>query len=125
MHLSICLLDLYFHFTFWNLKKNTLTPFWLLRLVGTSGQMLLFFLFTWFVLKEEELEDTIGVIRICKSKDRQHNGQKKKNKRTNNDLENIKRKTKDRVTKLKVIFVYNILYIWQHPKTKKETHLFY
>ena len=47
----------------------------------------------------------------------------KKNKRTNNDLENIIRKTKDRVTQLKVIFIYNILYVWQHPK--KETHLFY
>ena len=31
-----------------------------------------------------------GVIRIRKSKkDRQHNGQKKKDKRTNNDLQNI------------------------------------
>jgi len=27
-----------------------------------------------------------GVIRICKSKDRQHNDRKKKDKRTNNDL---------------------------------------
>jgi len=33
-------------------------------------------------------EDTKGVIRIRKSKDRQHNGQKKKDKRTNNDLLN-------------------------------------
>jgi hypothetical protein len=39
-------------------------------------------------------EDTKGVIRIGKSKDRQHNGQKKKYKRTNN----ITHKTKDRVT---------------------------
>jgi hypothetical protein len=32
-------------------------------------------------------EDAIGVIRSRKSKkDRQHNGQKKKDKRTNNDL---------------------------------------
>jgi len=30
-------------------------------------------------------------------KDRQHNGQKKKDKRTNNDLQNIQ--TKDRVTR--------------------------
>jgi hypothetical protein len=37
-------------------------------------------------LKEEEF----GVIRIRKSmKDRQHNDQKKKDKRTNNDLQNI------------------------------------
>jgi hypothetical protein len=38
------------------------------------------------------------VIRIRKSKDRQHNGQKKKDKRRNNDLQNIRHKTKDRVT---------------------------
>ena len=36
---------------------------------------------------------------------------KEKDKRTNNDLQNITRKTKDRVTQLKVIFIYNILYI--------------
>jgi len=35
----------------------------------------------------EEFEDIKGVIRIRKSKtDRQHNGKKKKDKRTNNDL---------------------------------------
>jgi hypothetical protein len=33
---------------------------------------------------QEEFEDTKGVIRIRKSKDRQHNDQKKKDKRTNN-----------------------------------------
>ena len=45
-------------------------------------------------------QDTKGVIRILKSKnDRQHNGQKKKNKRTSNDLQNIHIKTKDRVTR--------------------------
>ena len=39
---------------------------------------------------QEEFEDTKGVIRICKSKkDRQHNDQKIKYKRTNNDLQNI------------------------------------
>ena len=42
-----------------------------------------------------ELEDTKGVIRIRKSKkNRQHNGQKKKYKRTNNDLQNIHIKLK-------------------------------
>ena len=46
---------------------------------------------------EEEFEDTNGVIRILKSKDR--HGQKKKNKRTNNDLQNITHKTKDQVTR--------------------------
>jgi hypothetical protein len=38
----------------------------------------------------EEFEDTKGVMRIRKSKkNRKHNGQKKKYKRTNNDLQNI------------------------------------
>jgi hypothetical protein len=48
---------------------------------------------------KEKSEDTKGVIRIRKSKDRQHNGQKKKDKRTNNDLQNTTHKTKDRVTR--------------------------
>jgi len=43
---------------------------------------------------KEGFEDTKGVIRIRKSKDRQYNGQKKKNKRTNNDLQNIHVKLK-------------------------------
>ena len=48
----------------------------------------------------EEFEDTKGVIRIRKSKkDRQHNGHKKKYKMTNNDLQNIAHKAKDRVTR--------------------------
>ena len=39
---------------------------------------------------QEEFEDTKGVIRIrISKKNRQHNGQKKKDKRTNNDLQNI------------------------------------
>jgi hypothetical protein len=39
---------------------------------------------------EEEFEDTKGVIRIhILKKDRQHNGQKKKYRRTNNNLQNI------------------------------------
>ena len=33
-------------------------------------------------------------------KNRQHNGQKKKYKRTNNDVQNITHKTKDRVTRI-------------------------
>jgi len=45
--------------------------------------------------KEEEFENTKGVIRIRKSKkNRQHNGQKKNYKRTNNDLQNIHIKLK-------------------------------
>jgi hypothetical protein len=42
----------------------------------------------------EEFEDTKGVIRIRTSKNRQHNDQEKKNKRTNNDLQNIHIKLK-------------------------------
>jgi hypothetical protein len=48
----------------------------------------------------EEFEDTKGVIRIrISKKNRQHNGQKKNYKRTNNDLQSITHKTKDRVTR--------------------------
>ena len=42
----------------------------------------------------EEFEDTEGTIRIHISKNREHNGQKKKFKRTNNDLQNINIKLK-------------------------------
>jgi hypothetical protein len=44
-------------------------------------------------------EDTNEVIRIRKSKkNRQYNGQKKRDKKTNNDLQNTTQKTKDRAT---------------------------
>jgi len=44
---------------------------------------------------EEEFEDTKGAIRICiLKKNRQHNDQKKKYKRTNNDQQNIHIKLK-------------------------------
>ena len=47
------------------------------------------------LLLQEEFEDTKGAIRIRTSKkNRQHNGQKKKYKRTNNDLQNIHIKLK-------------------------------
>jgi len=47
----------------------------------------------------EEFEDTKWVIWSRKSKkDRQHNGQKKRDKRTNNDLQKILHKTKDWIT---------------------------
>jgi len=43
-----------------------------------------------FDILQEESSDTKGVIRIPKSKKyRQHNGQKKRVKRTNNELQNI------------------------------------
>ena len=46
-------------------------------------------------LYEEEFEDTKGAIRIrISKKNRQHNDQKKKYKRTNNDLQNIHIKLK-------------------------------
>jgi hypothetical protein len=43
----------------------------------------------------KQVEDTKGVIRSCKSKDRQYNGHKKKNKRTNNTIQNTTQKTTD------------------------------
>jgi hypothetical protein len=44
---------------------------------------------------KKSLKNTKGVIRICTSKqDRQHNGQKKRDKKTNNDLQNIHIKLK-------------------------------
>ena len=44
---------------------------------------------------QEEFEDTKGVIRIrISKKNRQRNGQKKKDKRTNNDLQNMHLKLK-------------------------------
>ena len=48
----------------------------------------------------EELADTKGVFRIRKSEDRQHNDQKKNDKRTISDLQNIAQKTTDRVTRI-------------------------
>jgi hypothetical protein len=47
-------------------------------------------------LREEALEDTKGVIRIHKSKDRQHNVQKKKDKQWSTKHTH---RTKDRVTR--------------------------
>jgi hypothetical protein len=48
---------------------------------------------------QEGFEDTKVVIIIHKSKNRQHNCQKKKDKRTNNDLQIITHKTKVRVAR--------------------------
>ena len=68
---------------------------------------------------EEEFEDTKWVIRVRKSKkERHYNGQKKKDKRTNNDLQNITHKTKDRVTrtprKTVVKWLYHVSNIHVH-----------
>jgi hypothetical protein len=42
-----------------------------------------------------KLDDTKEVIRSKSKKDRQHNGQRAKGKETNNDIQNVKQKTKD------------------------------
>ena len=60
--------------------------------------------FLWYsytsTLIQEEIEDTKEVIRIVyRKKNRQHNGKKKKHKRTNNDLQNTTQKANDRVTR--------------------------
>jgi hypothetical protein len=53
-----------------------------------------------YIIMKEEFEDSKGIIRIRKwKKDRQHNGQKIKNKSTNSDLQNIIHKTKNQVTR--------------------------
>jgi hypothetical protein len=46
-------------------------------------------IYVFYCIFQEEFEDSKGVIRIRKSKDRQHNGKKKNDKRTNYDLQNI------------------------------------
>ena len=45
-----------------------------------------------------KFEYTKGVIKSRKSKDRQYNGQQKKDKETNTDLQNITQKNKDGTT---------------------------
>ena len=52
-----------------------------------------YFVYVLTILGLEEFEDTKGEFRIrIPKKNRQHNGQKKKYKRTNNDLKHIKLK---------------------------------
>jgi len=59
----------------------------------------LWFYSTW-TRSHEEFEDTKGIIRICESNmNRQHNGQKKKHKRTNNDLQTYNTMAKRKSTK--------------------------
>ena len=48
---------------------------------------------------EEEIEDTKGVIRMRKLKNRQHNGQQKKDKRIKQQSTKHTHKTNDRVTR--------------------------
>ena len=48
---------------------------------------------------KEEIEDTKGVIRICISKNRKHNGQKKKVQKDKQRSKKHTYKTKDQVTR--------------------------
>ena len=67
------------------------------------------------------------VIKIRQSnKDRQHNGQKKNDKRTISDRQNIKHKTKDRVTRtsLKIGGELKLGFIQLHIFKEKEWHYF-
>ena len=64
---------------------------------------------------QEEFEDTKGAIRNCISKiKRQHNGQKKKLKRTNNDRQNIHIKLKiEYKTPTSTVFIFKKIHINQ------------
>jgi hypothetical protein len=78
-------------------------------LVELAASHYLFGIFKPFLNEKPQVEqaqttqwtkDTKGVMRSRKSnKNRQHNGQKNKDKRRNNDLQNIAQKTKDRTTR--------------------------
>jgi hypothetical protein len=72
---------------------------------------------------QDELNDTKLIIRISKSNDRQHSGQRKKDKRTNNDLQTSHR-TKDGVTRTPLKtgdqFLQASLVIKTHKKPFKE-----
>ena len=60
---------------------------------------------------QEKLEDIKEVIRNRKSKkDRKLNGQKNKDKRTSNDLQNTTQKTRDRVTQFPLKSEYQLKY---------------
>jgi hypothetical protein len=73
----------------WNQTKK------LLNYVNKRNQMTAVLGYIKIDMKQEEFENTKGTIRIRLSKkNRQHNGQKKKYKRTNNDLQNIHIKQK-------------------------------
>jgi hypothetical protein len=75
-------------------------------------------------LLQEEFEDTKGVIRIHKYNVRQHNGQKKRDKMTYNDLRNTTLKTIDRVTptSLKIRVITKLPNSEQSYKGKVKTH---
>jgi hypothetical protein len=56
-------------------------------------------------------QDTKWVIRSRILKNREHNDQKKKDKGTNNDLQTITQKTKDRVTRTPLNSPCSIIYL--------------
>ena len=67
-----------------------------LHCVGRNCRLYVTVAMTVLLRLQEEYEDTIGVILIRKSKKvRKYNGQKKKDKRKNNDLQNTTQKTKE------------------------------
>ena len=90
---------------------------------------------------QEKLEDIKEVIRNRKSKkDRKLNGQKNKDKRTSNDLQNTTQKTKDRATRtlLKILhfklqFAFRLLrtltsFVYDTAKlriSKESSHLIF
>ena len=53
----------------------------------------------WYAFFEDKFEDTKGVIRIRKSKDRQYNDEKKKRIKGQATIYKITQKTKDRATR--------------------------
>ena len=91
--------------------KEVMNDLWLARISSLSNEVGLYVVLLEVLLfmpnslirhsQKEEFEDTKGVIKIHESKDRQHNGQKKKDKRTKEQTTIYKHthKTKDRVTR--------------------------
>ena len=76
---------------------------------------------------QEQFKGTKEVIRILKSNNRHHNGQKKKDKRTNNDLQSITHKTKDRVTRVPLRKLLTSGQNWAHCycTTSQENKIIY
>jgi hypothetical protein len=65
------------------------------RYISLVNKIVIFYNARTCIYIYEQFEDTKGVIRIRKlKKNIQHNGQNKKDKRTNNDLQNIHIKLK-------------------------------
>ena len=85
MKIYICIISCHYLFVFYYYSN----------LYELAFKSLHVFFYYYIVKLKEEFEDTKGVIiiRISK-KNRQHNGQNKKYKRTNNDLQNIQIKLK-------------------------------